>query len=78
MNTLLFINLGMPEILLLLFIAGVPFILLLVCVIDILKSDFKDSTTKLIWILIVLFLPVLGSLIYLLMGRSQKVVAVNK
>ncbi|MBC8054870.1 MAG: PLDc_N domain-containing protein [Sphingobacteriaceae bacterium] len=77
MSSLLFLNLGTPEILILI-IGGIPFILMLISIIDIAKSDFKDSTTKLMWVLIVFFLPVLGSLIYLLIGRSQKVLPGTK
>lgn len=47
-------------------------ILPLVALIDIVKSNFKDSTTKLIWVLIVLFAPLLGTLIYFAIGRQQK------
>ncbi len=40
--------------------------------IDILKSDFKDSINKLIWLLVVFFLYVLGALLYVFIGRNQK------
>ena len=40
--------------------------------IDILKSDFKDSINKLIWLLVVFFLYVLGALLYIIIGRNQK------
>lgn len=40
--------------------------------IDILKSDFKDSINKLIWLLVVFFLYVLGALLYIIIGRKQK------
>ncbi len=72
MNILLFLNIGGPEIIVLLFILGLPLILFLYALLDILKSEFKDGTTKLIWILIVLFAPVLGPLIYMVIGRNQK------
>jgi len=72
MKNLLFLNLGTPEIILILFIGVLPLILALICLIDILKSDFKDTTTKLIWILIVLVAPVIGSLIYIFFGKKQK------
>ena len=72
MNTLLFLTIGGPEIVVLLFILGLPLILFLYALLDILKSEFKDGTTKLIWILIVLFAPVLGPLIYMVIGRNQK------
>ena len=39
---------------------------------DLLKSDFKDSTNKLIWLLVVFFLYAFGALLYLLIGRQQK------
>ena len=39
---------------------------------DLLKSDFKDSTNKLIWLLVVFFLYAFGALLYLFIGRNQK------
>lgn len=73
MRNLLFLNLGTPEIILILFIGVLPFILALICLIDILKSNFRDSTTtKLIWVLIVLVAPVIGSLIYIFFGKQKK------
>lgn len=42
------------------------------CLVDILRSDFKDPNMKIIWILIILFAQVIGSLIYLAMGKSTK------
>ncbi|WP_187264551.1 PLD nuclease N-terminal domain-containing protein [Pontibacter beigongshangensis] len=73
LNTLLFIGLGGNEILLLLFFLGIPAILWLWALVDLLRSDFKNSTNKLIWVIPIIFLPVLGALLYLLIGRGQKV-----
>lgn len=42
------------------------------CLIDILKSKFEPND-KLIWLLVVILLPLLGSLLYLLLGRNKKV-----
>lgn len=39
---------------------------------DLLKSDFKDSTNKLIWLLVVFFLYAFGALLYIFIGRQQK------
>ncbi len=47
-------------------------VLWIYCLVDILRSTFKDSTMKLIWILIIIFAPVIGMLIYLIMGKSTK------
>lgn len=40
--------------------------------IDILKSSFENNN-KLIWILVVLFVPILGSILYLFIGKKQKI-----
>ncbi len=42
------------------------------CLIDILKSKF-DQNDKLIWVLVVVLLPILGSFLYLLIGENKKV-----
>jgi hypothetical protein len=48
------------------------FIFWLYCLVDTLKSDFKDSNMKLIWIVILIFAHVLGPIIYLAMGNRSK------
>ncbi|WP_297337339.1 PLD nuclease N-terminal domain-containing protein [Algoriphagus sp.] len=48
-------------------------VLWLYCLIDILRSDFKDPTMKLIWILIILFAQVLGPIAYLIIGKNSKI-----
>lgn len=48
------------------------FILPLICLIDILKSNFEQNN-KLIWILVVLFLNLIGALLYFFIGRKQKI-----
>jgi hypothetical protein len=74
MSNLLFIGgIGGSEIMLLLFFIGIPTILWLWALIDLLTSEFTSSTNKLIWVVVILFLPVLGGILYLLIGRKQKV-----
>ncbi|QOR75955.1 MAG: PLDc_N domain-containing protein [Thermoflavifilum sp.] len=41
-------------------------------IVDILRSRFDSDTTKLIWILLVVFLPLLGTLLYWIIGRGQR------
>jgi len=73
-NTLLFIgSIGPVELMLILIFLGIPAILWIWAIVDILRSDFTDSTTKLIWLIVIVFLPVLGAILYLLIGRNQKV-----
>ena len=63
--TTLFIERGF--LLVLLIIAIMPIIAL----IDILRSKFHGNE-KLIWVIVVLFLNVIGAILYFLIGRKQK------
>ena len=50
-----------------------PSIFWIIALVDILKSDFRDTNGKIIWALVVIFLPVIGSILYFLIGKSQKI-----
>lgn len=51
---------------------GVMYILLTVYVLaNILKNEFNGSD-KLVWVLVVLFSPYFGSILYLIKGRHQR------
>lgn len=67
----LIFNLGGQELLLLLIIFG-PFILAPIALIDIIRSTFKEND-KIIWVLIVLLLPVIGPILYFIIGKGKKV-----
>jgi len=48
------------------------YILLVVyALMDILRSSRVNQSTKLLWIIIILIAPILGSLLYLFWGRNQ-------
>lgn len=64
---------GGAEILVILFILGTPFLMMVLALVDILRSDFEQSSNKLVWTIVVMLLPFIGSLIYFLIGRSHKV-----
>jgi hypothetical protein len=66
-------GLGLPEALLVGFFGCLPFILTIAALIDILRSEFRESNTKLIWVIIVIFVPVLGSILYFILGGSHKI-----
>ncbi len=54
---------------------SVIFVLMLIPVIalvDIVRSKFEGND-KLIWVLIVLFLNIIGTILYFLVGRNQKI-----
>ena len=66
------LSLSILHLVFVLFIILLPSVLWIFAIIDILKSNFKDSTNKIIWVLIVLLLPVLGSILYFIFGGQQK------
>ena len=55
-------------VILLIFALLLPFIAL----IDIIRSEFTGNN-KLVWVLVVLFFPYLGAILYFIIGGSQKV-----
>ena len=48
------------------------FILYIYILIDILKHEFTGYN-KIIWILVLIFFPILGALLYLIIGRTQRI-----
>lgn len=69
LSTLMFLGpIGVGELIVIFLI----FIFPLIALIDILKSRFEENN-KLIWLLVVLFLNIIGTLLYLFIGRKQKI-----
>jgi len=48
-------------------------LIILIPLIDLLRNSFPSINDKLLWILIVLFLPVLGTILYYSIGRKQRI-----
>lgn len=64
-------GLGFPELCIILTIV-VPLIFSAIALVDILRSEFTGQN-KLIWLLVILFVPILGFILYFTIGRKQKV-----
>lgn len=67
---------GMPggaELIVILFIVGSPIAIILLGLVDVLRSEFNPSQNKLIWVLVTILIPILGTLLYWIIGRSQRV-----
>jgi hypothetical protein len=64
-----------PELLLLLWtLLSIASVLLsVIAIIQIIRARFKDTNGRLIWVLIVLFLPVAGSVLYFFFGKKTQV-----
>ena len=63
----MFGNLGAGELLMLL----IFIILWLTALIDILRNNFLGNN-KIVWILVVIFIPIMGAILYLTIGKNQK------
>tara|TARA_R110002051_G_scaffold156718_1_gene228435 strand:- start:165 stop:395 length:231 start_codon:yes stop_codon:yes gene_type:complete len=64
-------NIGGGSIIFFLF-GLIYFILWIYCLVDILRSEFKDPNMKIIWVVVILFAQVIGPIVYLGMGKSTK------
>ncbi|MEM9672796.1 MAG: PLD nuclease N-terminal domain-containing protein [Bacteroidota bacterium] len=45
----------------------------LYALIDVLRSRFRNDSDKIIWVLVVILLQFLGAVIYLAVGKNQKI-----
>jgi len=41
--------------------------------VDIINGRFREDSTRIIWILLVILMPFLGSILYYFIGREQKI-----
>jgi hypothetical protein len=72
--TLLFIGgLGAWELMTIMLFMLLPLVLWIWALTDLLRSEFQDNINKLIWALVIVMLPLVGALLYLFIGRQQKV-----
>lgn len=68
----MFLGMIGPWQIILIFVTIFGLILPLIALIDIIRSEFEGNN-KLIWVLIVIFLSILGALLYFAIGRKQKI-----
>ncbi|MDB5126213.1 PLDc N-terminal domain-containing protein [Mucilaginibacter sp.] len=71
-NLLLLLDIGTGG-LILIFLVLAYFGLIVFCLLDAVRATFKDSATKIVWVLVILFAPFLGSVLYLVIGRNSKI-----
>ncbi len=45
------------------------------CLIDVIKAEFKGESDKVIWLVLIVMLPMIGSILYLTIGMNQKKVS---
>jgi hypothetical protein len=54
-------------------IAGVLWFILTIYALYLILTGSGDGTNKLIWVLVILILPILGPILYFLIGRGSRV-----
>lgn len=69
-----FMGLGGMEIIFILLILGLFTLLPIIALVDVIRSNFRGANDKLIWVIVILFLNVIGAVLYYFTGRNQRVV----
>ena len=54
------------------FVWVVPFVVVIAALVDIIRNEFDSGLNKLIWILVVIFIPLLGGILYYAIGQRNK------
>jgi len=49
------------------------FVLWLIALVDVLRNGFRGQNEKLTWVLVILFVAVLGPILYFVIGRKNKI-----
>ncbi|MCP9755808.1 hypothetical protein EGI26_11640 [Lacihabitans sp. CCS-44] len=72
MSVLFIASLGLTELFIGLFIILIPLTLVfwIIAIVDLVQRQFQDQTNKIVWALVVLIFPFLGSILYFLIGRK--------
>lgn len=67
----------LPDMGLIFWTVFLPLIIILpiIALVSALTSKFRDSTSKLMWVLVILFAPLLGPVLYAVIGRKLRVSA---
>ena len=48
-------------------------VLWLVALVDVLRNNFNGQNEKLIWVLVIVFIPFLGPILYFIIGRKHRI-----
>ena len=73
-----FIGLGVPELLIILSVLGGIFVVFpLVALIEVIRSDFRGQNDKLTWVIIILFLNLIGAVRTLVLAVAAVAIAVS-
>lgn len=68
-----FMGLDGQELVFIFLVLGILFLLPIIALVDVIRSNFRGSNDKLIWVIVILFLNIIGALLYLFIGRNQRI-----
>ncbi|GAB3950983.1 hypothetical protein GCM10028805_30180 [Spirosoma harenae] len=68
-----FIGIGAIELIVILAVGGLLFLLPIIALVDVIRSEFRGSNDKLIWVIVILFLNLIGAILYFFIGRNQRI-----
>ena len=61
-----------PTELIILFLIGLMIVPVIIAIIDMIRRDDLDGTMKIFWLLVCVFLNIIGAIIYFVVGRRKK------
>lgn len=66
---------GAWQLVIILLLLVLPLFLLfpILAIVSVVRNEFPNNNDKLVWILLIIFLPFLGSLLYFLIGRPKRI-----
>lgn len=54
-------------------VLAVIFLVPIIALIDVIRSNFQGTNDKLIWVIVILFLNIIGAVLYWTIGRTQRI-----
>ncbi len=67
------IGLGGQELILIFFVLTLLVLLPILALIDVIRSNFRGQHDKLIWVIVIVFMNMIGAVLYLTIGRNQRI-----
>ncbi|MBD98895.1 MAG: hypothetical protein CMO34_03550 [Verrucomicrobia bacterium] len=56
-----------------LFVGLMAILLPIIAIIDILRYEFRTESIKIVWVIVIFFIPLMGSILYFVMGKNDKI-----
>ncbi len=64
-------NYGIPELFILFVIIIIPLAALIYSLIELANDSSQSGATKAIWVLVILAVPIIGPVVYLIIGKNK-------